>query len=264
MSGPPSSIPSPLPSPSATPAGEAPDLARQALVTGGSAGIGRAIVDRLAADGYRVLNLDRDPVPDPPPGVETVAVDFADPAAAEAVLAEVTATRSFGLLVANVGQCINASLDETAWTDLRRLADVNLNSAILAARATVPAMRQAGSGRIVGIASRAALGKPNRTAYAATKAGMIGLVRTWAQELAPHGITCNAVAPGPIATALFRASNPPDAPQTRRLMEAIPLGRLGEPAEVARAVAFFAAPEAGFITGQTLYVCGGASLGAMA
>ncbi len=235
-----------------------------ALVTGGSAGIGRAIVDRLAAEGCRVVTLDRAPLADPPAGVEGHQVDFADPAAAEALLAELAARHSFGIVVANVGQCINASLAETRWQDMARLAEVNLTSAILAAQAALPAMRRHGYGRIVGIASRAALGKPNRTAYAATKAGMIGLIRTWAQELARDGITCNAVAPGPIETELFRTNNPPGAPQTVKIVESIPVGRMGSPAEVARAVAFFAAPEAGFVTGQTLFVCGGASLGAPA
>jgi NAD(P)-dependent dehydrogenase (short-subunit alcohol dehydrogenase family) len=234
-----------------------------ALVTGGSAGIGRAVVERLAARGCRVLNLDRAPFPDAPPGVETVAVDFADPQSVETTLSRLTADRSFGIVVANVGQCINASLEETSWQDMRRLADINLTSAILAVRACAPAMRHAGYGRVVGIASRAALGKPNRTAYAATKAGMIGMIRTWAQELASDGITCNAVAPGPIATDLFRANNPDDSPLTRRIVDSIPVGRLGEPAEVAHAVDFFTTPEAGFITGQTLFVCGGTSMGSL-
>lgn len=234
-----------------------------ALVTGGSAGIGHAVARRLAADGCHVVNLDRDPLPDPPAGIETHRVDFADPAAAERLLADLATRYSFGIVVANVGQCIAASLAETRWQDLQRLTDVNLNSAVLAAQAALPAMRRQRYGRIVGIASRAALGKPNRTAYAATKAGMIGLIRTWAQELAGDGITCNAVAPGPIKTELFRANNPPAAPQTRKILESIPVGRMGAPEEVARAVAFFAAPEAGFLTGQTLFVCGGASLGSL-
>lgn len=238
------------------------DHRRSALVTGGSAGIGRAVVERLAAEGHQVLNLDRDPLPDAPSGVETVQVDFADPEGAERVLADLTTARSFGVVVANVGQCINASLADTTVADARRLADVNLVSAILAARAALPGMQRHRWGRIVGLASRAALGKPMRTAYAATKAGMVGLIRTWALELAEYGITCNAVAPGPIATELFRANNPPDAPHTRRLIEGIPVGRLGEPEDVARAVSFFVAEEAGFITGQTLFVCGGTSVGA--
>ena len=236
---------------------------RTALVTGGSAGIGRAIAERFVAEGYRVVNLDRDAWPNAPSRVATHRVDFAEPEAVEASLQALTAELSFGVVVANVGQCINASLAETRWQDMRHLADVNLTSAILVARAALPAMRRHGYGRIVGLASRAALGKANRTAYAATKAGMIGLIRTWAQELASDGITCNAVAPGPIETELFRANNPADAPQTRKILGSIPLRRLGSPTEVARAVGFFAAPEAGFITGQTLFVCGGASLGSL-
>ena len=90
---------------------------------------------------------------------------------------------------------------------------------------------------------------------------MLGLTRTWALELASDGITVNAVAPGPIGTEMFEAHNPPAAPATRALIEQIPVGRIGRPEEVAAAIAFFLSEEAGFVTGQTLYVCGGLSVG---
>ena len=114
------------------------------------------------------------------------------------------------------------------------------------------------------ISSRAALGLATRTAYSATKAGMIGMARTWALELAPDGITVNVVAPGPIReTEMFHDVVPADSPREEALAAAIPVKRLGAPDDVARAVMFFASPASSFITGQTLFVCGGSSIGSI-
>jgi NAD(P)-dependent dehydrogenase (short-subunit alcohol dehydrogenase family) len=126
-------------------------------------------------------------------------------------------------------------------------------------------MRAMGFGRIVLISSRAALGLATRTAYSATKAGMIGMARTWALELAPDGITVNVVAPGPIReTEMFHDVVPADSPREEALAAAIPVKRLGAPDDVAQAVMFFAGPASSFITGQTLFVCGGSSIGSLA
>jgi NAD(P)-dependent dehydrogenase (short-subunit alcohol dehydrogenase family) len=125
-------------------------------------------------------------------------------------------------------------------------------------------MKQQGFGRIVLISTRAILGLANRTAYSATKAGMLGLARTWALELGAHGITANVVAPGPIeATTMFHDLIPRDSPKLPRIIDAVPVKRLGRPEDVARAVLFFADPAAGFVTGQTLFVCGGTSIGSI-
>jgi 3-oxoacyl-[acyl-carrier protein] reductase len=114
------------------------------------------------------------------------------------------------------------------------------------------------------VSTRAVLGLANRTVYSATKAGMLGLARTWALELGAHGITVNVVAPGPIeATEMFHEIIPVDSPKLPRIVDAIPVKRLGRPEDVARAVLFFVAPEAGFVTGQTLFVCGGTSVGSI-
>jgi 3-oxoacyl-[acyl-carrier protein] reductase len=144
------------------------------------------------------------------------------------------------------------------------LAQLHFGAAIALAQAALPGMKQARFGRIVLLSSRAALGAPTRTVYSATKAGIIGMARTWALELAPFGITVNVVAPGPIGdTEMFASVMSPDSDRAKTLARSIPVGRLGRSTDVARAVTFFSSPDADFITGQTLYVCGGASIGSI-
>jgi NAD(P)-dependent dehydrogenase (short-subunit alcohol dehydrogenase family) len=109
------------------------------------------------------------------------------------------------------------------------------------------------------MASRAALGKELRTAYSASKAGLIGLTRVWALELGPEGVTVNAIGPGPIATELFAQAN--DAERTKRIIDAIPVRRMGTPADIAHTAAYLLDEQAGFVTGQTIYVCGGLTVG---
>jgi 3-oxoacyl-[acyl-carrier protein] reductase len=109
--------------------------------------------------------------------------------------------------------------------------------------------------------SRVTLGKPARGIYSASKGALQSMARTWALELARDQITVNCVAPGPIATTAFWKNNPPDAAPTRELISAIPLQRMGTPEDVANAVSFFCAPASGFITGQTIFVCGGVTVG---
>lgn len=231
------------------------------LVTGASRGIGRGIAEHLARHGHRVINLSRSRPEGDFPGV-SYPVDLGDAAAAKRMLADVAARYAVDNLVNNAGMIELAALDRVTMAELDRMVDLNMRAAILAAQAVLPAMRAKGRGRIVNIGSRAALGKAGRSVYGATKAALASMTRTWALELARDGITVNAVAPGPIASEMFRASNPSDSPATRAIVDAIPVGRMGTPADVAAAVAFFLVDEASFITGQTLQVCGGLSLGA--
>lgn len=111
------------------------------------------------------------------------------------------------------------------------------------------------------MASRAALGKELRTAYAASKAGLIGMTRVWSLELGALGVTVNAIGPGPIATELFNRANPPGDPRTEAIIGSIPVRRVGTPEGVANAAWFFLDERSGFVTGQTLYVCGGMTVG---
>lgn len=235
-------------------------MSARTLVTGGSSGIGLAVARQELAAGRAVVVLDREP---PPADLDArfVSVNLMDEAATAAALAEALSLGPVTRLVNNVGMVRPASLDDTSTEDFAAVMRLNLGVAIQATQALLAGMRAARFGRIVNVSSRAAYGKELRTAYAASKAGLIGATRTWALELGKDGITVNAVAPGPIATPLFTAANPPDAPRTRAIVEAIPVGRMGTPEDVAQAVSFFLSDEAGFITGQTLPVCGGITVG---
>ena len=235
-------------------------MSPRTLVTGGSSGIGLAVARQELAAGRAVVVLDREP---PPADLDArfICVNLMDEAATPAALAEALSHGPITRLVNNVGMVRPASLDDTTADDFAAVMRLNLGVAIQATQALLAGMRAARFGRIVNVSSRAAYGKELRTAYAASKAGLIGATRTWALELGKDGITVNAVAPGPIATPLFTTANPPDAPRTRAIVEAIPVGRMGTPEDVAQAVSFFLSDEAGFITGQTLPVCGGITVG---
>jgi NAD(P)-dependent dehydrogenase (short-subunit alcohol dehydrogenase family) len=136
-----------------------------------------------------------------------------------------------------------------------------LRCAVQCTQTLLPGMTHAGFGRVVNMASRAALGKELRTAYAASKAGLIGLTRVWALELGPLGVTVNAIGPGPIATELFNRANPPGAPRTEAIVNSVPVRRIGQPDDIAHAAGFFLDQRAGFVNGQVLYVCGGLTVG---
>ena len=137
---------------------------------------------------------------------------------------------------------------------------LNLRCAVQCTQAVLPGMTDAGFGRIVNLTSRAALGKELRTAYAASKAGLIGLTRVWALELGPLGVTVNAIGPGPIATELFTQGQRPGTHEADRRLGSGPAG-IGRPEDVAHAAGFFLDDRAGFVTGQVLYVCGGLTVG---
>ncbi len=235
-----------------------------ALVTGGSAGIGLAICRQMLNAGYEVVSLDRDPAPLPHARLYPLQVDLGDEAATAQAAREAVARREITTVVHNAGAIRPALLADVAPADLVALTRLHLTAALILVQSALPAMQARGFGRIVLIASRAALGLATRTAYAATKAGMIGMVRTWALELGPAGITANAVAPGPIETDMFHEVLPPDDPRIDALTRSIPVRRLGQPDDVARAVMFLADPHSSFITGQTLFVCGGTSIGSVA
>ncbi len=237
---------------------------RVAIVTGGSTGIGATICRSMIEAGHEVVSLARRRPDWSHPALHALEVDLTDARATEQAALDVANRFPVSHVVHNAGVIRPNLLPDVRQQDLHDLAQLHLGAAILIVQAALPGMRTRAFGRIILIASRAALGLPTRTVYSATKAGMVGMARTWALELAPFGITINVVAPGPIQdTDMFREVIPEGDPREAAIAKSIPVGRLGRSDDVARAVMFFADPENSFITGQTLYVCGGASIGSI-
>jgi 3-oxoacyl-[acyl-carrier protein] reductase len=237
---------------------------KYALVTGGSSGIGAAICRSLLDQGYQVVSLSRRASEKPAPGLHEVQVDLADVIATREAAQEVAARFPITTLIHNAGAIREKALEDVTVEDLQSLTNLHLAAALSLMQACLPTMKQRHYGRVVLVSTRAVLGLAKRTVYSSTKAGMLVLARTWALELGAHGITVNVVAPGPIeATEMFHEVIPADSPKLPRIVESIPVKRLGRPEDVARAVLFFVAPDAGFVTGQTLFVCGGTSVGSI-
>jgi NAD(P)-dependent dehydrogenase (short-subunit alcohol dehydrogenase family) len=234
-----------------------------AVVTGGSAGIGKAICEDLLNQGYEVVSLARRRCEIGHPRLHSLEVDLSDRAATAQAARELVRRFEVTTVVHNAGVIRPALLPDVKLEDLDALVELHLGCAIQLVQAALPAMRARRFGRVVLLSSRAALGLPTRSSYAATKAGMLGLARTWALELASDGITVNVVAPGPIRTDMFYGVVAAGSDKERALVASVPVRRLGEPADVARAVRFFADADSGFVTGQVLYVCGGTSAGGL-
>ena len=235
-----------------------------ALVTGGSSGIGAAVCEALLAADYQVVSMDRTAAEVSSPRFHDVQVDLCDAQATREAALDVAQRFPITTVIHNAGATRERALEEVTLDDLQALTNLHLAASLSLVQANLPTMKRARFGRIVLVSSRAVLGLARRTVYSATKAGMLGMARTWALELGMHGITVNVVAPGPIqATGVFHEIIPKDSPKLPRIVESIPVKRLGVPEDVARAVLFFAAAEAGFVTGQTLFVCGGTSVGSI-
>jgi NAD(P)-dependent dehydrogenase (short-subunit alcohol dehydrogenase family) len=235
------------------------------VVTGGAKGIGRAIALLLADRGYDVAVLD--PLPQGEATAREVeargrraiylAVDVADEAAVNGSVARVEeALGTPNVLVNNAGIFVRAPSLEMSYADFQRNLNVNLGGAFLCSRAYAPGMFRRGGGQIINIASGRGLeGTPNGVAYAASKAGIISLTRTLALEWAPS-IRVNTVVPGVTDTDQPRAASTVEELYARGSQ--IPLGRIGQPEDIARGVALLLSPDAGYVTGQALCVNGGA------
>jgi len=234
-----------------------------AVVTGGSAGIGAEICRQMLEAGYEVVSVARRAPEFNHPRLHSLEVDLLDPQAVQQAAAQLAGEHQVTHFVHNAGVIWPHLLPDVTLDELQGLTQLHLGSAITLAQAFLPGMRQRRFGRIVLMSSRGALGLQTRTAYSATKAGMIGMARTWALELAPEGITVNVVAPGPIQTDMFYDVVDAGSERERNIARGIPVQRLGRADDVARAVMFFADPANEFVTGQTLYVCGGASIGSI-
>jgi 3-oxoacyl-[acyl-carrier protein] reductase len=234
---------------------------RVAVVTGGAHGIGAAIADALAADGAKVYRVDKQPTA--LDGSALLAADLTDPSAVNDVFTAVgpvdILVNTAGGVVGQVGRPLEEVSDD-AW---RAIVDANLTTTFLCTRAVVPAMKERGWGRIINISSGAGLtvSKTGIQAYASAKAGQLGFTRQMAHELGPYGITVNCIAPG------FILSNPTTQRQwdgygpdgQRALVDGIAMRRIGQPADIANGVSFFASEKSGWVTGQIIAIDGGSA-----
>lgn len=233
---------------------------RRILVTGASKGIGRAVADRLAADGHEPIGLARTAPPDFPGPFH--GADLGDRAATAAALDEILSEGRVDAVVNNVGLARFGRIGEIDLDDLFATYDMNVRTAVQVVQAVLPGMVEAGWGRIVNVTSLTTLGVVERTPYAAAKAALETATRIWAKELASTGITVNAVSPGPIETEMFRERSPAGSEREGRFLASIPLGRVGTPAEIAHVIAMLLHENAGYMTGQIIHVDGGGSIGA--
>jgi len=238
---------------------------RTALITWASGGIGAAIARTLHAQGALVVlsGTRRDALDSLAAALGERAfvcpADLADPAAPDALVAAAEqAAGPLAILVNNAGLTRDGLALRMRDEDWQTVLDVDLSAPFRLARATLRGMLRRRAGRIVTISSIVgATGNAGQANYAAAKAGLIGLTKALAQEVASRGITVNAVAPGFVVTPMTDAL---PEPRRAKLTEAIPLGRLGQPEDVAAAVAYLASDEAGWVTGATLHVNGGMAM----
>ncbi len=233
-------------------------------LTGGSSGIGADMCRRFLHLGFTVISFARRPPSLEHANLTSIPVDLTDGQATRAAFAEASHKFPTTRIIHNAGAIREKPVEEVDAADLQDLTNLHLGTGIAMLQANLETMKAAGHGRVILMSTRAIVGLEKRTVYSATKAGMVGMGRTWALELAPYGITVNMVAPGPIEdTEMFHDVVPKNSEQLQRVSARVPVGRVGRPSDVSRAVEFFLNDEADFITGQTLFVCGGSSVGSM-
>lgn len=240
-------------------------MTRVALVTGGSGGIGQATVAALARSGHRVAvgyRQDREGAEKAAAEVDgmAVGVDVADSASVDAAFTQVEeALGAVEVLVNNAGVNADGLLMRMGDEQWRRVLSTTLDGAFHTARRATPAMVRRRFGRIVNVGSVVgATGAPGQVNYAAAKAGLVGLTRSVARELASRGVTCNLVAPGPISTAMTDALS---EQRQGELIALVPLGRMGTAGEVAAVIDFLCSDAASYVTGAVVPVDGGAGMG---
>lgn len=228
---------------------------RHAVVTGSSSGIGQAIARRLLNDGWQVTGLDFAPAGVAHAAFTAVRVDLRDSAASEQACRAIVAQGGAEALVHAAGVLRVGPLGTLVAEDGHLMWQLHVDALTRMADILVPAMQQAGQGRVVMVGSRVARGMAGRSQYAATKAAVIALARSWAAEVVASGVTVNVVSPAATATAML------DDPARQAAAPRVPpLGRLIQPQEIAALVAYLLSSDAAAITGQDIQICGGASL----
>jgi len=232
---------------------------RSVFITGGNRGIGLATALRFAADGHRVAVTSRsgEPVHD---SLKVVKCDVTDPDSVDRAVSEAESDLGpIEVLVSNAGITDDGLVLRMKDESFTKVLDTNLTGGFRVARRVVKSMMRGRWGRIVFISSVVGLGgQAGQANYAASKAGLVGLARSLAKEFATRNITVNVVAPGPIRTDMLAELNDD---QRDAMLSMVPLGRLGEPDEIAAAIQFLASDEAGYVTGSVLPVDGGLSMG---
>ena len=228
---------------------------RRAVVTGSSSGIGFAIARRLLDDGWRVSGFDRAPATLEHTAFTAVAVDLRDGAATEQASRAALDSGAVDAMVHAAGVLRVGPLGALDADEGLLMWQLHVDALTRIADVLVPRMKKAGHGRVVVIGSRVARGMAGRSQYAATKAALVALTRSWAAEVVAHGVTVNVVSPAATATAML------DDPARKTAAPRVPpLGRLIQPQEIAALVAYLLSPDAAAITGQEIQICGGASL----
>ena len=231
-----------------------------AVVTGASAGIGEAIAQRLLDSGHTVIALQRKPPRITHAKLIYMGVDLADTQQTTQVAAQIAQQYDVRYLVNNAGANRPGPLEAATPEDLDYVMAVTVRASMILIKAFVPGMREARFGRIVSMASRAMMGKTQRVIYSSAKAALVGMTRSTCLEVAGDGITMNVIAPGPVGSALFDVGHPLGSEKRRHVIDSIPVKRVGTPDDIARMVVFLLAIENGYITGQTIFVCGGTSI----
>jgi 3-oxoacyl-[acyl-carrier protein] reductase len=235
-------------------------MADTAVVTGASSGIGEAIAASLLARGTPVVTLQRSAPKLNDPNLHFRPVDLSDLDATRKVAECVADEFPVRFLVNNAGQNCPNPLEKATIEEFNLVTTITLGAAMVLIQSFVPGMRAARFGRIVNVSSRAILGKSERVVYASAKAGLEGMTRVVAIETGADGITVNAVMPGPVETVHFNRGHPVGSVKRQTVIDKVLVKRLGTPHDVAHLVIFLLDRDSGFITGQSIYTCGGTSV----